>query len=234
MRIFLVRHGESEGNLDKSVYLTKPDHAIELSPQGHLQAQAAGEFLQKYMQENPYYGDVRGVRRETKSRTWVSPYTRTRATYAGLKRGGLQTRDSRESVFLVEQQFGLFDGVPDEDLPNEFPVEHAHFQKSVDFEGQFWARPPGGESRFDVTQRIHQFFGTLHRDAQQNGIEDLVIVSHGVTIRAFIMQYCHLPWEWFEEARNPKNCEIRLIQGGEYLGTIYQGGSAEPSRIEEI
>lgn len=45
MRIFLVRHGESMGNLDKSVHLRTPDHAIPLSPRGHEQAAAAGAVL---------------------------------------------------------------------------------------------------------------------------------------------------------------------------------------------
>lgn len=33
-RIFLVRHGESEGNVDKSVHEKMADHAIPLSENG--------------------------------------------------------------------------------------------------------------------------------------------------------------------------------------------------------
>ena len=42
IRIFLVRHGESEANLDKTVNIRLPDHGIALSPQGHQQAAKAG------------------------------------------------------------------------------------------------------------------------------------------------------------------------------------------------
>jgi hypothetical protein len=31
-----------------------------------------------------------------------------------------------------------------------YPVESRHFKKLVDHHGRFWARPPLGESRFDV------------------------------------------------------------------------------------
>jgi hypothetical protein len=31
-----------------------------------------------------------------------------------------------------------------------YPVESTHFKKLVDHHGRFWARPPLGESRFDV------------------------------------------------------------------------------------
>ena len=46
-RIYLVRHGESEGNLDTTLYLNKADHAIKLSPKGIGQAMTAGLKLNK-------------------------------------------------------------------------------------------------------------------------------------------------------------------------------------------
>ena len=40
-RIILIRHGESEGNLDKGVYAQKPDYSLLLTELGHRQAQEA-------------------------------------------------------------------------------------------------------------------------------------------------------------------------------------------------
>jgi broad specificity phosphatase PhoE len=40
-RIYLVRHGQSEASLDKTVNARLPDHRVELSPAGHRQAAAA-------------------------------------------------------------------------------------------------------------------------------------------------------------------------------------------------
>lgn len=48
---------------------------------------------------------------------------------------------------------------------------------------------------------------------------NLVIVSHGVTMRVFLMRWFKWTVEQFENLRNPKNCEIRVMQqgeGGEY------------------
>lgn len=53
----------------------------------------------------------------------------------------------RESILLVEQQFGLFEGVPLEELANRFPQEFRHFEKHICATGRFYARPPLGESR---------------------------------------------------------------------------------------
>lgn len=33
-KLFLVRHGESEGNVNKSIYAEKPDYTLELTEAG--------------------------------------------------------------------------------------------------------------------------------------------------------------------------------------------------------
>ena len=45
--LYLVRHGQSEANVDKNVYRTKPDHAIALTPLGLNQANEAGTAVAK-------------------------------------------------------------------------------------------------------------------------------------------------------------------------------------------
>lgn len=41
----LVRHGESEGIVDKSLYHVKHDYALELTENGKLQAREAGSKI---------------------------------------------------------------------------------------------------------------------------------------------------------------------------------------------
>lgn len=53
----------------------------------------------------------------------------------------------------------------------------------------------------------------IQRDLEQN-VRDLVVVCHGVTLRAFLMMWCHLSPEWFESEPNPHNAAIRLIEDG--------------------
>jgi 2,3-bisphosphoglycerate-dependent phosphoglycerate mutase len=72
---------------------------------------------------------------------------------------------------------------------------------------------PLGESRFDVAVRIHQAFGTFHRDAERHGVRNIVVVCHGVTLRAFVMQWLHKPYEWFDQQKNPGNCDVYHIAG---------------------
>jgi len=219
MRILLVRHGESEGNVDPSIHATTADHAIPLSARGHDQAREAGRRLDALFVDR--YGEVE---RRPKIRMWVSPYRRTRETAQGIaEAAGRWLLDTQEHVLLCEQQFGLFDGVPDEDLPRRYPDEWAHYDRAERFGGKFWARMPLGESRFDVSQRVHQSFGTFQRDAIEHGIRDLVVICHGVTLRAFVRMWCHLSPEWFEEEPNPNNCAIRILDGGDDRGYLFEG-----------
>jgi 2,3-bisphosphoglycerate-dependent phosphoglycerate mutase len=210
LRILLVRHGQSEANLDKSVNARLPDHMIELSPEGERQAVSCGKFLAQYLRSDA------GRRRV---RIFCSPYTRTRQTSKGIETG-LQAAgiafDKREAVELRELEFGLFDGIPDDELERQFPVEFSHYKKHKDFEGEFFAPMPLGESRCRVAERVKGIFGTILRDAdpgRPDPVTDFIVVSHGVTVRCFRMQWMHYSWEWYEAEKNPQNCSIRLIEG---------------------
>jgi 2,3-bisphosphoglycerate-dependent phosphoglycerate mutase len=220
--IYLVRHGESLANVTRDVYRTTPDHAVPLSERGATQAGEAGKALAEILQADLEF--------EARVRLWTSPYKRTRQT-ANLVEEQLRKipleLDRREHINLCEQQFGLFDGVPDEALHTAFPAEHAHYELAKKHEGRFWARMPLGESRFDVAVRVHQAFGTFLRDAERHGIENIVVVCHGVTLRAFVMQWLHLPYEWFDQQKNPGNCDIYRIEcnSGTEGRYVYKGGA---------
>jgi len=207
IRIFLVRHGQSEANLDKAVNARLPDHRVALSTEGHAQAGEVGDCLARQLKCAP------------RVRILVSPYVRARQTGAAIERALVAAAirfDKREATELRELEYGLFDGIADEDLPKIFPREYEHYDKHKRFEGEFFAPMPLGESRCNVADRIKGVFGTILRDAsigRTDPIPDFIIVSHGVTIRAFRMQWMHYSWEWYEQEKNPRNCSVQLIEG---------------------
>ena len=216
-RIYLVRHGLSESNLSTKVNKRKPDNAIELDKEGHRQAVEAGKFLGRYLtdQENPKVSRIRMM---------VSPYLRTRQTADGIESQIAELTfpyDRRECLQLREQSFGLFDGLSPDELASEYPRELRHYEKHKDFEGEFFAPMPMGESRARVCDRVRSAFGPILRDFRGEGrekISDVIVVSHGVTIRCFIREFLHLPWEWCEAEPNPNNCSIIKIEGEENRG----------------
>ena len=107
-------------------------------------------------------------RAKTRIRILCSPYVRTRQTSAAIEKAltaaGMPF-DRREAVELREISFGLFDGIADEDLPKSFPQEYEHYEKHKQFEGEFFAPMPLGESRVHVADRVKGVFGTILRDA---------------------------------------------------------------------
>lgn len=228
MRIYLVRHGESDGNVGRDVHIDMPDSAIKLTTRGVAQAALAGVWLGHELPHRRWWHRITG--RDPRARIWTSPYERTRQTayhihaaIDGMTGGDADSviRDIREHVLLSEQQFGLFDGLSDEQLRHRFPDEHMHYDKHERAGSRFWARMPLGESRFDVAARVHQSFGTLQRDADRHGIDTVVVVCHGVTMRAFVMMWCHRSPEWFDETPNPPNGAVWLIDGHRSKGLVF-------------
>lgn len=64
-RIILIRHGESEGNTDWSVYKNVQNHNIKLNNNGLEQSIDAGKELKKFLKNDSI-------------QFYISPYTRTR------------------------------------------------------------------------------------------------------------------------------------------------------------
>ena len=211
MHIFLIRHGESIANIGANYEKRIPDHLVSLTENGKVQARENGEWLANYCREKNI--DT------SNARIWRSPYLRTRQTcdefnkYLGIK-------DIREDITLTEQQFGLFDSVPEEEWEIQYPNEYFEYKRQCSNYGKFYARLPLGESPFDVAIRIHQFMGTIYRDFEKHGIDTLFIFTHGTTLRTFLLRWFHYSPEWYQEERNPRNCWVREIDGNVDLGYI--------------
>lgn len=217
-RIHLVRHGLSESNVDLKQNLHKPDHMIELDPRGHQQAKEAGEKLLNAINNANDNADFQKVR------FMVSPYLRTKQTYAGLTKAFDENNkpyEYRECLALREQEFGLFNGYSMEEIKSRFPTEYKHFQKHVEVAGEFYASMPLGESHAAVCDRVRTLFGSIIRGFEGHNtkpITDIVIVGHGVSNRCFIKEFMNKSWRTMEESDNPKNCSITTIEGEENCG----------------
>ena len=197
--IFLMRHALFAGNENLALYKNVPDHAIPLTNSGNEQAILAGNGFADFLSQSPHLSiDKQGIR------LWCSPYLRTKQTRDGLLKGiGSASNiflDQREHILLTEQNFGLFDGLTNEECEEKYPEESRKYNLCADYNGRFYAKPPNGESRYDVCVRGHQFFGTIIRDAEksENAVSNVFIVSHGNTLRAFLMMWLHKEVEWFE------------------------------------
>jgi 2,3-bisphosphoglycerate-dependent phosphoglycerate mutase len=231
MRIFLVRHGESLGNLDDAAYRRFGDYNVPLTEFGYRQAVEAGRAIASYLDTLPRPG-FRALR------VWYSPYLRTKQTKDALLEAlpPAFVGAVHEDYLLREQDFGLFTEIYDQaEQKQKFPAEFEKWARLRSDGGKFYARPPDGESRADVAQRVRLFLATMMHDVE-SGRDNVVIVGHGVTNRAFEMNFLHHPVEWFERSGNPGNADVTLIEGlhaqGYTSSLLHHGGDRQPGQDE--
>ncbi len=193
-RIILIRHGESEGNVDKTRHETVADHDIALTDAGIVQAVAAGKRIKEWIGDESV-------------RFYTSPYKRTRQTLEGLQHTLGTHWTVREDVRLREQEWGHW-------RKEEETLKLCKLRQEY---GHFFFRFPDGESGADVFDRLTTFIDTLHRDMESADFPDnAIIVSHGYAIRVLLMRWFHYSVEDFQILRNPDNCEFFVMERYEH------------------
>ena len=123
----------------------------------------------------------------------------------------------KESIYISERQFGLLDDYPK--IEETHPSEVNHFNLHLQNKHDFWARPPLGESPFDMCLRIDFFIKSI---LLKDNSDIHVLVSHGASVRGFIMMYLDLAFEQYTEMQNPANASIQLIEDNTYKGLIFK------------
>eukprot|EP00903_Cladosiphon_okamuranus_P021798 g20044.t1 len=195
-RIILMRHAESEGNVDKCVYSSTPDHALKITERGKRQAAIAGSELKKLVGDESVY-------------FIVSPYTRTKMTYEIVREKlGQRHFFMKEDPRLRELDFGNF-----QDL--ETMEETMETRKAY---GRFWFRFMNGESGADVYDRATAFWESVFRSMDHSTgtrFQNYVIVTHGLMMRLILMRYFQWKVEFFERVWNPGNCETWVMERDE-------------------
>ncbi|HEV2623248.1 MAG TPA: histidine phosphatase family protein [Frateuria sp.] len=175
-RLWIIRHGESAGNLARDnaeasgaslIELEHRDADVPLSPLGLEQSQALGAWM-------------RALPEESRPTTFLaSPYKRARQTsYAVASAMGCTDEDVLVDERLREKEFGVLDRYTRAGIREKFP-ELAEQRRLV---GKFYFRPPGGESWCDVVLRLRSMLGDLQRN---HSGERVVIVGHQVIVNCF-------------------------------------------------
>lgn len=174
-RLWIVRHGESAGNVARReayasglarIELAERDVDVPLSPLGEDQACALGRWFAA-MPEN-----------ERPEVVITSPYLRARATAAQIRTCGGVSPDLPEFISderLREKEFGVLDRLTAHGIRAHHP-EQAEFRRLL---GKFYHRPPGGESWCDVILRLRSAVNTLSLHYAGRRV---LIVAHQVVV----------------------------------------------------
>jgi broad specificity phosphatase PhoE len=172
--IWLVRHGQSSGNVardeaeaskDLLIDIPERDVDVPLSELGVRQSKALGDWFAAMPE--PARPNV----------ILHSPYQRAAET-ARLVKQGIDPGDliaTTGDERLREKEFGILDRLTSHGISERYPELYEQ-RRHV---GKFYFRPPGGESWCDVILRLRSLLDTIIREYAR---ERVLIVGHQVTV----------------------------------------------------
>lgn len=213
--IWLVRHGQSAGNVARDLAEAAAGHRIDiadrdvdvpLSELGERQSQALGSWFAALPPE------------QQPTVVLHSPYVRAAETanimMQRLDRDRLVVESDER---LREKEFGILDRLTTHGIAHHYPELYEQRQHV----GKFYFRPPGGESWCDVILRLRSVIDTLNREYCR---ERVLIVAHQVTVNCFRYLFERMSEKAildFDRAGDVPNCSVTSY---EYDPTLGKGG----------
>ncbi len=201
--LFLVRHGESEGNIahkrdragDSSLltdeHRARHSSTYRLTDRGIEQARAAGAWIR-----NNFEGSF--------DHFLTSPFLRARETAAHMNLPGAAWE---MDPYLVERDHGELDGLSQAERLEKFGA--GRLQEMLH---SFYRKAPNGESRLDIGLRWDRIMLSL---SQRHPEHRVVIVAHETIIESGLIRRLHWTieefYEW-KERNDPRekvnNCQV--------------------------
>jgi len=185
--IFLVRHGTSLGNIDKSAYYRYSDSDVPITDDGKVQAYDAGIQIVNLLGHFTANYEI-----------FYSPYLRTRVTEKLIKNaikknswGDIIIKETMMPL-LIERKWGQL-----RDIVNSGEKTEDHFD--------FFFQPQNGESFFDTFQRVIMF--DLWYD-NHTVMDNTIIVGHGEWIKLYLMYKLEWSLDEFQKYKTPRNGQV--------------------------
>jgi broad specificity phosphatase PhoE len=173
-QIWVVRHGQSAGNVARDAAEAQQQHLIDISTRdvdtplselGLRQADALSRWFASLPED------------ERPTVLLCSPYLRARSTAQAilerLPRDDMRLVQADER--LREKEFGILDRLTPLGIAQKYPELNEQRQHV----GKFYFRPPGGESWCDVILRLRSVLDTITREYRG---ERVLIVGHQVIV----------------------------------------------------
>lgn len=212
--LWLVRHGESEGNVANNLArergalqldLDVNDIDVPLSSNGEDQARALGRWI----------ATMDGG--EVPNAVVVSPYVRARQTAElVLTEAGLSHLPVTVDERIRDREQGVLDRLTSSGFRDRYPEEaerHAYL-------GKFWFRPSGGESWADVALRLRSALLEVRMTMPDQRV---LVVTHDVTIllARYILEQLTVE-EAVALSGEVRNCSVTRFERHEERGLVLE------------
>lgn len=180
MKLYLVRHGQSEANVDYKILAFKKDEYVSLTDKGKEQALEVGKKL-AVMVKNPVF--------------FVSPWLRTSQTYNQISSCFANSSQVIWTYLIKEHDRNL----------NWHPINFLKFLAHKDIQRSFESYKDivfeGGETLAETLERAERCLNLL----KNTEAEEVVMVSHGQFLKLLVSLIDGVHPDKIE---HQKNCEI--------------------------
>ncbi|MEH7114494.1 histidine phosphatase family protein [Neobacillus niacini] len=189
MNIYLIRHGEAEHNVDKSVMAHTHDSQHRLTELGLKQVLVTAKFFKTIV--------------TPKTVLYCSPYLRTMQTAQAIYSQLPEGVPFFENPLIREWELGnLYD------FTNRPPEKKTEFKAA----GQFYFRFQNGESLADVYLRATMFMhSVVERARRQKRYDNIVVVSHAAFIHMLLTYLMNWPIEDLKNFKPVENASVIKI-----------------------
>jgi len=162
-KLFLVRHGQSQWNLENR-FTGWQD--VDITALGQLEAERAGQILKDERVDVAYTSKLTRAQHTLKIMLDEMGKTDTPVIIDGA---------------LNERAYGTLEGLNKAETAKKYGAEQVHiWRRSFDI------APPGGESLKDTYDRVIPYFENHIKPVIVKG-QNVLIVAHGNSLRALIM-----------------------------------------------
>lgn len=187
MKMYLMRHAESAGNIKGNLTSTTD---YELTPKGKLQAQRAGKILCEELKGKQVMA-------------YCSPLLRAKQTLEEvLCCIGNKNIKIFQTDDLKEMDLGILEGMPFDEQSKQYP--------DIDLGKRLSAlRAPEGECYQDVKNRVKRFLDNYCSQLCEE--ENILIVSHGITLRVLTNLLLNRPDEDVNDLNWMENTALTVL-----------------------
>lgn len=204
MKLFFVRHGETEWNVQKKI---QGSADIPLNENGLRQARQLAKELKRQMLEGRFHP----------ARVYTSPQLRAAQT-AEFAAKALQIACVPCSG-LREMDLGEWEGLNWDIIQQSYGEVYTYWN-----EHRRYTRTPGGESYQEVVERT---FDALEEILERETADtDILVVTHSAVLMALRCYLAGLPFEEMVKRYKTKNAEVVVIPAEEIreaAGRFYRG-----------
>ncbi|MCT4604955.1 MAG: histidine phosphatase family protein [Marinisporobacter sp.] len=185
-KLYLVRHGQTKWNIESRAQGSKN---VELTDEGRNQAILLAERMKNYRIDAIYSSDL------------------DRAYETAKILGNTLNIEVKKIDGLREMSFGEWEGLTNEEIQKDYKEHYTVWRNDP-----HKANIPGGEKLLDVQKRG---LAAIYRIVKENKNKNIIVVSHGVTIKSIILGVMDIDLSYFYKIRQD-NTSMNLIEYKSY------------------